>query len=109
MSAKWRRCQKCRKVLAAEEFDEGSDVCRADLVKATAKPPATRAASAVTTRVVAAPQAPQAGGVPGLRGRGDTEVRARRARVRALERLAEQYSEDFDMFLREERTTEGLA
>ena len=38
MSAKWRRCEKCRRVLSADEFDEGSDVCRADLVKATAKP-----------------------------------------------------------------------
>jgi hypothetical protein len=107
MSAKWRRCQKCRKVLAAEEFDEGSDICRADLVKATAKPPVTRAAATVTTRVVApAPQQP--GGLPGMRGRGDTEVRARRARVRALERLAEQYAEDFEHILREERRAEGL-
>ena len=108
MSAKWRRCQQCRKVLAAEDFDEGSDICRADLVKATAKPPATRAASAVTTRVVAAPQTPQPGAMPGLRGRGDTEVRARRARVRALERLAEHFAEDFEHFLREERSAEGL-
>ena len=108
MSAKWRRCEKCRKVLAAEEFDEGSDVCRADLVKATAKPTTTRAASTVTTRVVAPPQPAQPGGMPGLRGRGDTEVRARRARVRALERLAEQYSDDFEHFLREERGSEGL-
>jgi hypothetical protein len=108
MSAKWRRCQKCRKVLAAEEFDEGSDVCRADLVKATAKPPATRAASAVTTRVVAPPQPAQPGGMTGVRGRGDTEVRARRARVRALERLAEAHSDDFEHFLREERGAEGL-
>jgi len=108
MSAKWRRCQKCRKVLAAEEFDEGSDVCRADLVKATVKPPATRAASAVTTRVVAPPQPQQPNALQGLRGRGDTEVRARRARVRALERLAEHFSEDFEHFLKEERSAEGL-
>ncbi|HEY6798361.1 MAG TPA: hypothetical protein VI248_27085 [Kineosporiaceae bacterium] len=108
MSAKWRRCAKCRKVLAAEEFDEGSDVCRADLVKATAKPPASRSAAAVTTRVVAPPQPAAPGGLPGLRGRGDTEVRARRARVRALERLAEQHAEDFEQFLREERVAEGL-
>jgi len=108
MSAKWRRCQQCRKVLAAEEFDEGSDICRADLVKATAKPPATRAASTVTTRVVAPPQAPQPGVIAGLRGRGDTEVRARRARMRALERLAEHFADDFEHFLKEERTSEGL-
>jgi len=108
MSAKWRRCQKCRQILAAEDFDEGSDTCRADLVKATAKPPTTRGTSTVTTRVVAPPQPQQPGGMPGLRGRGDTEVRARRARVRALERLAEQFAEDFDHILREERTAEGL-
>jgi hypothetical protein len=108
MSAKWRRCAKCRKVLAAEEFDEGSDVCRADLVKAAAKPPATRSSAAVTTRVVAPPQPQQPGVLAGLRGRGDTEVRARRARVRALERLAEHHAEDFEQFLREERIAEGL-
>ena len=109
MSAKWRRCQKCRKVLSADEFDADSDVCRSDLQKATAPVKATpRAASTVTTRVVAPPAPTQAGGVPGLRGRGDMEVRARRARVRALERLAEMHSVDFDLLLREERTTEGL-
>jgi hypothetical protein len=107
MSAKWRRCAKCRKVLAAEEFDEGSDICRADLVKATPKPAASRSTATVTTRVVA-PQPAAPGGLPGLRGRGDTEVRARRARVRALERLAEQYADDFEHFLREERVAEGL-
>src|SRR5512144_1501472 len=110
MSAKWRRCQKCRRVLSSEEFDGDSDVCRADLQKASAaaKAPTTRAASSVTTRVVAPAQPAQPGGVPGLRGRGDHEVRARRARVRALERLAEMHAEDFELILREERTTEGL-
>src|SRR4051794_8488424 len=110
MSAKWRRCQKCRKVLSAEEFDDDSEICRADEAKATAAAtaPVTRAASVVTTRVVAKAQPAQQGTVPGLRGRGDHEVRARRARMRALERLAEQFAEDFEMFLREERTTEGL-
>jgi hypothetical protein len=43
-----------------------------------------------------------------LRGRGDPEVRARRARARALDRLAERYSEDFELLLREERRSEGL-
>jgi hypothetical protein len=96
--------------LTAEEFDEGSDVCRTDLRKAAtaAKTPGARASSTVTTRVVAPAQPAAQGGVPGLRGRGDHEVRARRARVRALERLAEMHSEDFEHLLREERTTEGL-
>ncbi|MDQ1287818.1 MAG: hypothetical protein QG622_1383 [Actinomycetota bacterium] len=107
MSAKWRRCQKCRKVLSADEFDGDSEVCQADLQKTAAavKTP-SRAASVVTTRVVAPPA--QSGGMPGLRGRGDMEVRARRARVRALERLAEMHSDDFDHLLREERRAEGL-
>lgn len=110
MSAKWRRCQKCRRVLSAEEFDSDSDVCRTDLQKTTAvaKTATTRAASSVTTRSVAPAQPTQLGGVRGMRGRGDHDVRARRARVRALERLAEMHSEDFDLLLREERTTEGL-
>jgi hypothetical protein len=110
MTTKWRRCQKCRKVLSAEEFDGDSDVCRADLRKAAAaaKAPTLRGSSTVTTRVVTPAQTAAQGGVPGLRGRGDHEVRARRARVRALERLAEMHAEDFDLLLREERTTEGL-
>jgi hypothetical protein len=108
MSAKWRRCQKCRKVLSADEFDGDSEVCRSDSQKAAAVKATPRAASTVTTRVVTPATPAPAGGVPGLRGRGDLEVRARRARVRALERLAEMHSEDFDLLLREERTTEGL-
>jgi hypothetical protein len=109
MSAKWRRCAKCRKVLSAEAFDGDSEVCRVDVKAATApKSSSTRASSSVTTRVVAPAQPAQAGGVPGLRGRGDHEVRARRARVRALERLAEMHVDDFEHLLREERTTEGL-
>jgi hypothetical protein len=109
MSAKWRRCQTCRKVLSAEEFDGDSEVCRSDLQKAaSAKAPSTRAAMSVTTRVVAPAQPAQPSRVLGLRGRGDLEVRARRARVRALERLAEMHAEDFDLILREERTAEGL-
>jgi hypothetical protein len=107
MSAKWRRCQKCRRVLAAEEFDGDSEVCRSDLTKPAARPAASRAA-VVTTRVVAPTPVIAPGGIPGLRGRGDTEVRARRARVRALERLAQHYADDFDLFLREERAAEGL-
>jgi hypothetical protein len=109
MSAKWRRCAKCRKVLPAEAFEGESEVCKADLKAAATPKTSTRAASSVTTRVVApAQQQAPAGGVPGLRGRGDHEVRARRARVRAMERLAEMHVEDFEHLLREERTTEGL-
>ena len=110
MSAKWRRCQKCRKVLPAEDFDGDADTCRADQAKAAAAatPTVGRTASVVTTRVVAKAAPAQPGVIAGLRGRGDTEVRARRARMRALERLAEQFATDFELILREERATEGL-
>jgi len=108
MSAKWRRCQTCRKVLAAEDFEGDSAICRTDEAKATAAPVTRVAASRVTTRVVAKAKPAQPGVVAGLRGRGDTEVRARRARMRSLERLAEQFAEDFDLILREERAAEGL-
>jgi hypothetical protein len=108
MSAKWRRCQTCRKVLAAEEFDDDAAICRADQAKATAAPVARAPRSVVTTRVVAKAKPAQVGVVAGLRGRGDTEVRARRARMRALERLSEQFADDFEHILREERNAEGL-
>jgi hypothetical protein len=110
MSAKWRRCQVCRKVLSAEDFEGDSQICRTDEAKAAApaSAPARRSASVVTTRVVTQAQPAQQGVMAGLRGRGDTEVRARRARMRALERLAEQFAEDFELILREERIAEGL-
>jgi hypothetical protein len=94
--------------LSAEEFDGDSEVCRTDLKAAVTPKAPTARASAVTTRVVAPAQPAQPGGVPGLRGRGDHEVRARRARVLALERLAELLVVDFELLLREERTIEGL-
>jgi hypothetical protein len=96
--------------LPAEDFDGDEAICRVDEAKATAvlNAPTTRSASVVTTRVVTKAQPAQQGVMAGVRGRGDTEVRARRARVRALERLAEQFAEDFDLLLREERLGEGL-
>jgi hypothetical protein len=43
-----------------------------------------------------------------IRGKGDPELRARRARSRALERLSQLHEEDFAHLLREERSAEGL-
>jgi hypothetical protein len=106
MATNWRRCQKCRKVLPIEDFDGESEICRADAAKAAAATTGTSRPSA-TTRVAAKPHA-QATPVRDIRGHGDPEVRTRRARSRALERLSQLHAEEFAELLREERTAEGL-
>jgi hypothetical protein len=106
MAANWRRCQKCRKVLPTEDFDGDSEICRADTAKASAATTGTSRPSTTTT-VTARPRT-QATSVRDIRGHGDPEVRARRARSRALERLSQLHAEDFADLLREERATEGL-
>jgi hypothetical protein len=106
MAANWRRCQKCRKVLPIEDFDGDSEICRADAAKASAATTVTRRPSAATT-VTARPRV-QTTPVRDIRGHGDPEVRARRARSRALERLAQVHADQFADLLREERTAEGL-
>lgn len=121
MAEKWRRCGKCRSIKAVEDFDGDEETCRACLTAPVRKPRA--AASTVTTRRVSveadAAGAPVVAGPVGtpvvrniaprdVRGRGDHEVRARRARVRALDRLAEEYPDDFARILAEERSSEGL-
>jgi hypothetical protein len=106
--AKWRRCTTCRRVLAEGEFEAGSAICRTDEAKSRAPSagsgPSARSAT-VTQRAVPAVQRTP---VTDIRGRGDAEVRARRARARALDRLAERHAEDYQLLLREERTAEGL-
>jgi hypothetical protein len=106
MAANWRRCQKCRKVLPIEDFDSDSEICRIDVAKASA--PATAPSRSRTTTVTTARPRAQATPVRDIRGHGDPEVRARRARSRALERLSQQYAEDFAHLLGEERAAEGL-
>ncbi|MBI4940983.1 MAG: hypothetical protein HY830_09565 [Actinobacteria bacterium] len=126
MAEKWRRCLKCRSIKPVEDFDGDEETCRACLTAPVRKPRAS--ASTVTTRRVsvdadapgpaagAAPSASAAAATPvvrniaprDVRGRGDPEVRARRARVRALDRLAEEYPDDFARILGEERSSEGL-
>ena len=120
MAEKWRRCAKCKSIKPVEDFDGDEETCRACLTAPVRKPRA--AASTVTTRRVsvdadAAPAGPDGPvGSPvvrsiaprDVRGRGDHEVRARRARVRALDRLAEEYPDDFARLLADERRSEGL-
>ncbi|HYJ75765.1 MAG TPA: hypothetical protein VEV65_09200 [Kineosporiaceae bacterium] len=106
MAANWRRCQKCRKVLPVEDFEGDSEICRTDAAKASGAATVTSRPSAATT-VTARPRT-QATPVRDIRGHGDPEVRARRARSRALERLSQLHAEEFADLLREERTAEGL-
>jgi hypothetical protein len=106
MAANWRRCQKCRKVLPVEDFDGDSEICRTDTAKAAAA--TTPARTSVTTKVTSPRPRVPATSVRDIRGHGDLEVRARRARSRALERLSELHAEEFGDLLREERTSEGL-
>ncbi len=107
MAANWRRCQKCRKVLPVEDFDEDSDICRVDASKAAAaatvggRPSVTTKVTTTRPRVPVTPPRD-------IRGHGDLEVRARRARSRALDRLAELHADEFAELLREERASEGL-
>ena len=107
MAANWRRCQKCRKVLPVEDFDGESEICRTDTAKAAATAAAPTRPSVTTTVTSTRPRVP-ATAVRDIRGRGDVEVRARRARSRALERLSELHADEFADLLQEERTSEGL-
>ncbi len=128
MAEKWRRCAQCRKVKPVEDFDGDEQACRTCLTAPARKTP-SRAGAVTTRRVSAAAGEPQpaTGGIDAaagaaeapapvvrtvaprdLRGRGDHEVRARRARVRALDRLAAEYPDDFARLLADERRSEGL-
>lgn len=110
----WRRCDRCRKVKPVDDFTGAEPSCGSCLAPVTAgSARSTTRASAVTTTRVSSTAASGVGvllGTPSrdLRGKGDPEVRARRARVRALDRLAERYQEDFDLLLAEERRAEGF-
>jgi hypothetical protein len=108
MAANWRRCQKCRKVLPVEDFDGDSEICRTDAAKAAAATTVTSRPSATTTVTTRAPRV-QTTPVRDIRGHGDPEVRARRARSRALDRLAQLHTDEFADLLREERAAEGLS
>jgi hypothetical protein len=115
MPAQWHRCQSCRGILPVTDFDEGNPVCRgceAKAARAAAKKAATpRGGGPVTVRTVPVATKSvrvQEGVVTGALGRGDREVRVRRARLRALEKLAEVYPEEFEALHAAERAAEGL-
>jgi len=105
----WRRCDTCRKVKPADDFDGDATTCRACLTVPVKEP---RKRSTVTTRTTtprppaAAPaeRGPRLGSV----GSGDLEVRERRARRKATEALAELHAEEFALLLRDARAAEGL-
>jgi hypothetical protein len=115
----WRRCGSCRKVRPIEDFTTEESPCQAcrsgTAARATrsrgrgaASEPAPavvgRAAAGVGGQVSTATTTP----VRDLTGRGDPEVRARRARLRALDRLIEWHPDDFAVLLAEERAAERL-
>ncbi len=113
MAEKWRRCDSCRKVKPVEDFDEDRTGCIA-CSQPKPKPARTRASAVTVTRPSAAASGSSTAAVGylspnrDLRGRGDAEVRSRRARVRALDKLADLHADEFATLLAEERRAEGL-
>jgi hypothetical protein len=105
--ASWIKCDTCRKVLAADAFDDGNTSCRSCL---TAPPPKVRKARATAVKTVrpAAPAPVERGPLLGVAGSGDLEMRERRARRAALESLAELHATDFEQLLAAARQVEGL-
>ena len=106
----WRRCDSCRKVKPATDFDGDATTCTACLT-APAPAPRKRSTGVVTTRK--APTAPAAapaerGPRLGSVGSGDLEVRERRARRAAHDALAELHPDEFAVLLRTARAAEGL-
>lgn len=105
--ASWIKCDTCKKVLAADQFDEGQATCRSCLAGPVSKPRKARAAAVKTVRP-AAPAAVERGPLLGVAGSGDLEMRERRARRAALESLAELHATDFEQLLAAARQIEGL-
>ena len=110
----WRKCDRCRKVRTAAEFDGAAPTCQVCLTAAAA-PARKRSATVTRIRAPAAPAAspPPAAAGPrrarlGAVGSGDLEVRERRARRGAQDALAEAHPEEFAALLREARQAEGL-
>ena len=108
----WRRCDRCRRVLAATEFDGESPTCRACLTTPVARTPRPAKAGPVTRRSAPSRPAPSEPGprapLLGVSGMGDFEVRERRAKRAAYEALAEQYLEEYESLLQAARRAEGL-
>ena len=112
----WRRCERCRRVLAGEEFDGDDTTCRACRTTPVGGAPAPAKAGPVTRTRKAPAARPAAAPVEvgprqpllGVAGSGDFEVRERRARRGALEALAEAHPEEFEVLLASARQVEGL-
>ncbi len=107
----WRRCDTCRKVRPADDFDGDATTCRACLTAPAAPAPRKRTAT-VTTRTTTPrpPPTPPAERGPrlGSVGSGDLEVRERRARRSATDALVESHPDEFALLLRDARAREGL-
>ncbi len=108
----WRRCDTCRKVRPAAEFEGDATTCTPCL---TTPEPAPRKRAAPVTRTRTAPRPAAAPSEPAVRGprlgsvgSGDLEVRERRARRAAQDALADLHSEEFALLLRDARAAEGL-
>lgn len=106
----WRRCDTCRKVRPADDFDGDATTCRPCLT--TPAPAPRKRTTAVTTRTTTPrpPAAPPADRGPrlGSVGSGDLEVRERRARRAATDALVESHPDEFALLLRDARAREGL-
>lgn len=113
--ADWRKCDRCRKVLPGEAFDDDSPTCRSCLTARVATAAPAKAGPVTRTRTAPRP-APRAEPAPagprapllGVAGSGDLEVRERRARRTALHELATLHPTDFEHLLAEARQAEGL-
>ncbi len=113
MAGQWQRCESCRKIKSAEEFPDGGTSCAECVAKAN-RPASARRAPVQTRTVKAAEPTPRPGAsspgslTRGVAGRGDREVRARRARIRALEELAVDHPEEFEVLHAKHRAAEKL-
>jgi hypothetical protein len=102
----WKRCERCRKVLAAEAFEDDAETCTACLTAPVAKPRVARACAVKTVRAATPPA--ERTPLLGVVGSGDLEVRERRAKKAALQQLSEVHAEDFEQLLQAARRSEGL-
>ena len=104
----WRRCDTCRKVRTGTEFDGEATTCQLCRTGPTAT---VRKKAAAVTRTRSSPRVAAPGPrrpLLGAVGRGDLEVRERRARRTAKKELAESHPEQFGLLLRDARQAEGL-
>ncbi len=109
----WRRCDTCRKVRPADDFDGDAATCRPCLTAPAPAPPRKRTTTVSTRRTTPRPPAAPAAPVDrgprlGSVGSGDLEVRERRARRAATDALVEQYPQEHALLLRDARAREGL-